>query len=404
MKIKTLVFSLSLIALSSFSAFADNPLDTTAGNIVTAEGTANVMRYTDTGNSTKDAIRTSTIEVIVDAMYGVDPLDSASAVPAVNYVHPGTILTYSYLLTNEGNAAFTPYVAIRSSKNWYGSLPTAYWQWYITQEGDATQYYICNELYTSAGFAAKMTTIEEDATRKIYLNVVIQNIQNQTTLTGNYLSLTLEVFNNFQTMPSLQPYGLYYGANGYQYAAGTLEGVDGLDGGIYVAHGCVMISIETSAMTISRVATVDSPKAAGGKFTGDPHAAVPGAIITYTIMTSNEGNGDAKNVVIIDKVPLVGGAFATNLCHIGAGAGSQGTIPNVNITALPPTATGWHAYYSSYFAPMTDYGYIGSQWITADSWPVDLHTDTSAMWVKFEKATLSATEDAKTLTWGVTIR
>jgi uncharacterized repeat protein (TIGR01451 family) len=367
---KALLLVIVALMFIPVAAFADNPLDSQYSPnrvVITAEGFQNVLRYTDTGNATKDAIMTSTIEVKVDPMYGFDALANLTD---LNKTTPTIPLTYVYLITNEGNATDTIRVRMNITL-----VSGANWTYKVTEEGNATS------IVTANGTWGNLTALGEDSTRLIYLTVTPSILQSESS-NGAYAVVTLEA--NTQSTPA----GVYYGANGFVY------------GGTFEATDLTITSIETSVMNMTRVATVDAPKGATGKFTGDAHAAVPGAVITYTITVSNEGGSDAKNVSIVDKVPPVN----TTAAHVGATASEIGT--NVTITAAGDNAIGWTAYFSSIASPnLTAFG-PGTDWTTIGATPVTrtLTLDANVSYVKWEKVTVQPTEDAKTLTWGVTIR
>lgn len=371
---KALLLVVVALMFIPVAAFAANPTETAAGTIITAEGTQNVLRYSDSGGASKDSIFTATIETTVVAMYGFDPLADLANLTKTT---PGVGVTYAYFITNEGNAAFDGTNKLTVNMKATAILSTLTdWSLYITQEG------IGGVLSSDTNTPITLSDLAEDASRWIWVTVVPSSTQSLA-VNGCYVVMTLEA-NTTAT-----PAGVYYGANGFTYG-GTFESTD-----------LTVTSIETSVMTITRRATVDAPTA-GGKFSGDPHAAVPGAVITYTITVSNEGGGQALSVEVVDKVPT----RETTAAHISATSTQIGS--NVSITADNALDTGWTAYYSKASSPnLTTYGYIGTDWVTVDGSAMiagkSLTLEAGVTYVKFERLTYPAASTS-TLTWGVTIR
>jgi hypothetical protein len=385
MKTKLLLVIILLVALVAGRAFADVPLETAAGVIITADGTACNLNYTDGGGVSNPQVTTTSINTVVAAMYGFDLLAN---LPDWNYTTAGKGLTYNYIVTNESNT-YSPcsvkyYVTPIGPSGFNGTN----WTVSITEEGGYSY------LSYTGPFSGTYTSLAHSLTNganqnknmrdNVYLNVTPSSNASESP-DGSYLVVTLEVY------ASLTPAGVYFGANSITYG-GTSDSTDLTD-----------TCIHTSVMTMTRVTTVDAPRTASGQYTGGAHDAVPGAVVTFTMSVSDEGSVSAQNVQIIDKVPYVGGSMTTWLCHVGAGLGFQGSVPNVTITAPSPDATGWRSYYSIYSTPMTDYGYIGPQWVTVDAWPAYINSS-QAMWVKFEKDTVTPAEGTKKINWGVTIR
>jgi uncharacterized repeat protein (TIGR01451 family) len=352
---KAIIFAFAVIILfAPVVAFADM-LDTVAGTPITAEGINNFMRYTDAGGAPKDVVSSESITTVVMPMYGFGGLNS----PADQVTTPGIYKSYTYTITNEGNKAdrynlSTNIAYVNGAGNWTVL---------ISDESGAT---------------INSVDVSEDGSQNVIVTVVPSTLSTSgQSPNGSYALVSLEA----QT-PST-PVGVYLGANGDTYG-GTSDATDS-----------TVTSIETSVMAISRTALVDSPT----NYSGGRHDAVPGAVITYTILVSNEGGAPANSVIIIDKVPT-----STEAAHIGASSGAQNGLPNVSVTAALPTdiANGWTAYYSTSSNPSTQYGVNnGTDWITVAE-PKRLDTVSGVTYVKWEKT--GVTDVGTTFNWGVTIR
>jgi uncharacterized repeat protein (TIGR01451 family) len=78
----------------------------------------------------------------------------------------------------------------------------------------------------------------------------------------------------------------------------------GFDDSDYGGATTINITIEAQIdgpdmKMISRISTINAP--AG--FSGDPHAAVPGALVSYNIVLQNQGTATANSVNIVDRIP-----------------------------------------------------------------------------------------------------
>lgn len=360
MKKALLLAFVAALLLSPVVAFADN-LDTVTGTPITAEGQNNFMRYTDAGGAPKDIVSTESITTVVMPMYGFgglfDPDPSHQQVTT-----PGVPKTYTYVISNEGNDSDTY------------TLST-----HVTQMAGATGWTIA--ILNSDGITPMSSIgLSEDGSDNILVKVTPGSLPSQAP-NGSYVVVTLEA------STAKTPVGVYLGANGISY------------GGTSDAINATVTTIETSVMTLSRTATVDAPTTyiSNG---GGAHDAVPGAVITYTIMVSNEGSSYANNVIIVDKVPT-----STEAAHMGATAAGQDGLTHVTITVPQVNpAAGWSAYFSTLDSPDTTYG-APSGWTSITAVPTSFATGSGITYVKYEKQTVEAvTEMAKTLTWGVMIR
>lgn len=204
---------------------------------------------------------------------------------------------------------------------------------------------------------------------------------------GSFCTVTLDV------TTSALPVGVYYGANGLLYG-GTREAID-----------TTVTIIQSSLMTMTRVATVDAPTQyitnanaqLGGNHSHDP---VPGAVITYTITYSNVGSGSAESVSIVDKVP-----GSTEAAHVNAGTGSQAALTNVTLTPALPTAAGWTSYYSTSATPGMGVNDL-TGWVTVNATGVasSFATGSGIKYVRWRKTEVQVGESNRTLTWGVMIK
>ena len=342
--------------------------DTRTGTGITAEGTLNMMTYTDLKGATKPPVSSETLTTWVTSEYGLAAFPDRSD----QFISPPETAYYYYSLTSEGNNDDTYTVTCEIS---FGVISGDFW--YVTVEGgtDGVTYgtVLANLDKTTKKYQVAKLMTEDQI---YYYRITVKPYDNLTySPDGAFALVTLEA----KTASS--PTGYYTGANGNSY------------GGLASSSDATVTQISTAKMTMSRVATVDAPVA----FKGGTHEAVPGAIITYTIMTSNEGSVKAQNVIIVDKVP-----FSTSGECVGCGSGAQAGVVYVGITAAKPTARGWSAYTTITDDPVKTYGAGGWDLVTTEaSDPYTIGSDVK--WIKFEKQTVEASEDRKTLTWGVVI-
>jgi len=364
------------LLLIPFMAFATTGHGTETNTPITALGAANTLNYTDTSNSSKPQVTSITdLVTTVTSEYGLDPL----ALLGDQGINPADTAAYSYVVSNEGNApdAYTMSFTI----SFEGFTSTAGLNWFISIESGATALMMLDKDKLTG--VATTTSIAEDGVYAIKITVDPSN-ESVHSPDGAQVLVTFNVFT------VQKPVGEYTGANAVEY------------GGLASSSDATVTSISTSKMTMTRTATVDAPikyVANGGKV----HDAVPGSVITYTIVVSSEGSKAAQKAIIIDKNPDA----QTAPFHVGAGKGFQTGITNVTIEAVSPDATGWTAYYTigSPTGAELNYGYIGTTWITVGAWPTNIYVLSSAItYVKFEKLTVETTEDLKKITWGVVIK
>jgi uncharacterized repeat protein (TIGR01451 family) len=315
----------------------------------------------------------------VTSEYGFSGLGT----PSDNSVSPGDIVWTYYCGTHEGNSSSQ--VAILKAR----------FDEYAGASGWTVQLYTNNH-YNSTLTAGSTTTISNpwgDNTEVPVAYRVQVTTEAGGAPNGSYINLVTT------SETSSTPVGKYTGGNAYTYG-GAASFTD-------------LASDQTSApiLTLTRASTVDAPTAVAG-YTGGIHDAVPGSVITFTLTYSNTGSASAESIIIVDKVPT-----NTKLAHFN----TTGTGSNVNITAAQGIATGWSIKYSTLANPSKVYGNtadwsggsggtIGSLTTGLEEYPGSNATYSTvdapygATWVKWEKASISVTEDNQTLTWGATIR
>jgi len=278
--------------------------------------------------------------------------------------------------------------------------------WYITNEGNTDDNYEIYFIYhTHEGYnwtvevwednnTSLVTTLAEhvtyvvtqsvtDNTDKSY-NVRVRVPDNQVEAPDNSsIHITMEVFTNNS------PFGEYPGGNALTYA------------GLAGATDEVVDSLSAPILTLTRITTIDAPKA----YSGSHYDPVPGAIVTFTMTYSNEGSATAESIVLIDKVPA-----NTHLAHVN----TTGNTTNVTIEAPQGDATAWTVFYTTQASP--DKTYDGAGWTVLgtlsagnEEFPGSDTTWTSgeatweATYIKWQKTTIPTTEDTSKLSWGVTI-
>jgi uncharacterized repeat protein (TIGR01451 family) len=357
---KALLFAfMAALLLVPTVAFALDS-DTASGVLITAPGTENLLQYKDVGMVLQPTAESSTITVEVTAMYGLrEPLADYGTVVTT----AGLVKTYDYIITNEGNNSSTFTISVDAT------LSNGANTWTV-ELYDGSNLLVSR---TSTGVISTTEVLTEDEDRLLTVKVT-PNSDPTKSPNGSYTTAV------FRASTANTPVGYYLGANANQY------------GGAASASDSAITTIESSVMTITRTATVDSPTAyiTNG---GGAHDAVPGAVITYKINYNNTGASSAESVIIIDKVP--------NDTTAGHMMGASGTLTNVTITSLPTSSTGYSVYYSTSATPSRDYG-NATGW-TSTSVGTDLHGISGITYVKFEKASVAVAE-TKDLTWGVIIK
>lgn len=356
-----IAFALFLVPVAAYAA------GTASTSVITAEGISCTLNYTDTGGSSKATVSAeANIETTVVAEYG---LNAFAALPDQNTT-PTQPVTYAYAFTNEGNASDTYEVSVKVVYLGPGGFNGAGWTVEVTANGTS----VLKDISSGTHTYTYITAESEDGSL-LYTVKVSPSTDQLLSPNGASCEVT------FSATTERTPAGQYTGANGNGYGGASSTSDD------------TITYINTSVMALTKIATVDSPT--GGGFSGDPHAAVPGAVITYTIFATNEGSATAESVIIVDKVPTL----YTQGCHIGI----NGALPNgkATITAGSPAATNWNAYYTTTGTPPFTYGSgNGTTWIATDEGKT---IDANSTYVKWEKATVEATTGG-TFTWGVMIK
>jgi uncharacterized repeat protein (TIGR01451 family) len=361
------------------------PGDIKPGTPITALATYEILDYKTNGVTQTTTNAVSDLTLAVTAEYGFSSLYNSNQA-----VTPGDVSESYYGVTNEGNADDPNYTIER----------------YYTLEAGAANWTV--EVYVGGSFSetleagvitSESVAIDEDDDYLYHYKVIVPT---STTEAPNLSKLT--IWNTVETTSDPTPAvgGEYYGANKYEY------------GGYDKLTDTPEFTVSVPILTLSRTSYVDAPDEyetnAGSGHENDP---VPGAVITFTMTYSNEGNASAQDVILIDKIPT-GETYATNLAHVNVGSNDdRGTV-----TISPPTGNeiGWTIYYTTDDPPLTtNYGeytgwtLVGTLSVGDEDFPdTGLFTHGSptfeARWIKWEKATVITNEDNKTLVWGVTIR
>lgn len=358
------VAAFCLVILAIAPAYSDTT-DTPSGTIITAEASECTLDYKDSGQVAKPTVNpASDIETTVAAIYGFSGIGTPADQNSSGSSDPKY---YLYTVTNEGNASDTYTLTVEST---YGGAYSGWTIQIVTAYNDSV---IDN------------VVVAEDATKQFRVKVTPAVAAEE----DQYVDVKAFV-STAQT-----PVGEYTGSNGLTYG-GSAE-VD--DTARTTVSGA-------PTLTLTRTSTVDAPSA----FSGDAHAHVPGAVITYTYTYFNTGGGSAESNVLVDKIPTNTQAVQVNTTEVS----------NVSITASQGDATGWTVATSEVSSPQAGFRDYGS----TEGWTVigtisstaDYATNsggasgftrgigTGTTYIKFEKLYIDSLEDNKTLMWGVTIK
>jgi uncharacterized repeat protein (TIGR01451 family) len=121
----------------------------------------------------------------------------------------------------------------------------------------------------------------------------------------------------------------------------------GADDVVYGGATTINLTLETlisgpDMKMISRISTINAP--AG--FSGDAHAAVPGALVSYNIILQNQGTATANSVNIVDRIPTDttyysnggnlndGNAITAFICLDGSNISTSCTANDIAITRV----------------------------------------------------------------------
>jgi uncharacterized repeat protein (TIGR01451 family) len=362
-----------------------NPFDTESQESISILATEETFAYQDANLNRKPTVSAlSDIVFVVDPEYGL----SMNTNPDIS-VTPGDNVQHYYAVTNEGNAgdSYTLkclYANFGGASNWTVEVwkdPSS-----PSQLGTLTPAVISNFV----------EQVPEDSDVLPYFEVYVSSITAEAP-DGSYIKISCTA------ETGAAPTGRYQGGNDYWYGAGKSISDEVID------------SVAAPVMVLTRTFTVDAPSEGG--YVGGDYDPVPGAVITFTMVYSNEGEGAANNVFIVDKVPV-----NTTLAHLNRG-GNQAS-GNVTITPAKGTATTWEVAYSTsasptmtYAAGLPDWKHLGTIESTADYFPPGASTiygttepdggsgvATYVRWRRLTTYPIAADEDDKSLTWGVTIR
>jgi len=337
--------------------FAATTIGIMSGTKITFLGPNCNMNYTDSVLNPKAPVYGTNITAEVTSVYGFEPIVALGD----QSVQPGKEQSYLYTLTNNANTSDAFYITdnvVFTNTNGHD------WKIRVIVNGVTT---LVTWDVTSAPCPLSKDGVE----------IVSVEVTPSTWEAWSPNGSSVEVTLNITTESN--PTGYYFSPNTCTY------------GGLATSSDATVTLITTSAMKMTRYAVANAPIL----YSGGKHDPVPGAVITYVIVTSNEGDSNATNVIIVDKVPTQDVAAY----HMGY----NGLHDNVTIDAGLPTAYGWKGYYSKSTPPDLNFGVIGSDWITVDALN-GATIDSAATYVKWEKVTVEPTEDAKTLTWGIIIK
>ena len=359
--------------------------DTTSGTALTALATNETIDYKD-GNATAmtQVVCATTETKTTTTEYG---LNWAADTPADQPVTPGsTIWNSEYLVSNCSNT--TESVKFKSRFDHYNSAAGWVVELWLSSTRLATLSAGSVNTYDIPG------GIPQSDTYPLKYKVIVSS-ESGSAPNGSYITIVSTYETTNTPVITLPGYNYYTGGNYYDY------------GGRGAISDEVRDTVGAPILTLTRTSTTDAPTA----FTGGTHDAVPGAVITFTMNYSNTGAASAESVILVDKIPT-----NTKLAHIN----TTSTAGSVKITAAQGTASGWTVYYNSVddtldsakkaYGYYTNWNSIGTIEPSSKAFPggSTCYTDAgggayTAKWVKWEKLYVASAE-AKSLTWGVTIR
>lgn len=375
MKNKILLFgfvvALFLIPAIAYSADG-NPADVPTGVIV-SNGPDCTLNFKNSGGIAGGTVTANTVTTTVTSEYGFIAL---SDMPTAS-IEPSATRSISYPITNEGNNSDKYDITIVTA---YGG-GTDGTGWYVSLEsGGVPKVKIVGD---GTIMTIESTSLGEDGTYP--LEVVVH--PSTSAPDKSWVLVTLNVTTD------AKPAGVYLGANGNTY------------GGVYNSTDTTYTIISSAIMSMTKTASVDAPTQyiANG---GGAHDAVPGSVITYTIVVTNDGAGVANNVVVVDKVPYgTGDQISTEAAHIGMSKDSDG-LDNVVLTSLPAySGSAWRAYTTTEAASGARLEYGAVNWTSLEGIdpPPTYLVGSSAAYVKWEIGTLAG-KTTTVLTWGVVIK
>lgn len=373
-RVLLLAFVVALM-LVPFIASAAPTTDTATGIVIFADGTKTTLNYTDTSGSSKATVTGETITTTVTSEYGFADMPAWSN----QDITPTTLGTYEWVITNEGNDSDKYTITTRITFVGTAAYPSFDGTgWLVSTEGGLTTSYgtVLAALNKNAPRFKVSTTEPVAEDDKYYIRVIVYpSTLESLSPDGSHVVVTVEV------LTPTTPVGTYEGANGVLY------------GGIGSDSDGNMVRIKTSRMTMNRTATVDAPT----KYIlngGGTHDAVPGSVITYTIIVTNEGSEVAKYVLLVDKVP-----GSTEAFHTGMNGDVNG---RVTITAGAPSGAGWAIYYTTEANPTITYEANGNGWISTTEGKL---LPAAATYIKWQSSEVAAnSKPVGTFKWGVMIK
>jgi hypothetical protein len=380
-----LVLGVSLIAapqaISQTFSSNGNPGDTASGEVMTAYGTNETLNYQDANSNSKPVTYpASNLDFTVSPEYG---LSMDQDITDLNPVTPGEVVNHNtYSITNEGN---TDLPLLGSYYYEYGGGSS---NWTVEVRSGAAPIFaplVASIVSTESTVIVEDSHIANISARfyRVYVSPLVAEAPD-----GSYI----DVYTTYETTAT--PVGTYEGAT-YLFYGGTSESDD------YFRD-----QVAAPLMIISRTNVIDSPSG----YTGGANDPVPGAVVTFTMVYTNEGSANAESVILIDKITTKEGASGNNLAHVDADATTHNGVPLTH--GGQGTATGWAVSYSIISSPATTYGATANWTPIGDTdgtqYPgAGLYTTASseygAVWIKWEKGAVTSAESAS-LVWGVTIR
>jgi uncharacterized repeat protein (TIGR01451 family) len=347
--------------------------ETTAGTIITAEGSENYIDYEDIAGNPKATIYGPTLEAIVQSIYG---LNTDIGTPADQSTDPTISVFYVYRVYNQGNTSDA--YSLSSFVNYSAGAGSA-WTIQFIQDDNQDGVHQGGEVTVITSL-----TIAEEGDNYFFLEV------QPPADAGSGSTATILV----TAETSATPVGAYTGANGDSYGGPAYE------------NDVTITNVEAPTLSLTRVATVDAPT--GFSQQSDEHYHVPGGIVTITMTYSNTGASTAESVIIIDKVPT-----GHQAGHINA---TTSEVANMDVEASKGNATGWTVSYTitteALTAAQRGYGntavwvLLGTIEADSDFWTKDTGTalPLTASYIKWEKPAIQTDDDNETLTWGYIIR
>lgn len=291
MKIKIFIFLFVLLGIQPF-VYEINAKGTSAGTRITNYAYIQYLEFTTTNYIT------NTISTQVMAIYGMSEIDGDTN----GFTPPGSIYSFPYSITNNGNTDITLIVTMSNFSS-LSSNSVTNWQAYMS--GFTTSQTLQG---TNYGYYSFTNIIFECATTSFTLH--IQTSPNSTLLHSGFLPLVCMVTADGTNMS-------YIGDNSINY------------GGTNINLLYPRVTILAPVISLKKALCISNQPTylASGGLTGYP---VPDTIITYTNYYDNDGNARATNLIIIDTIPTHCDLIPTSLV-INAHTNSSGISSPVQV-------------------------------------------------------------------------